>query len=309
MMEICPACGQGVTASDAFCGSCGEPAGTAVRLAAPAAAGSRWPAGITGAIPVDAATGQRTTNSTYLGRRLMYDKIPEPSFDPLINQSLQVQFLIHWFVYWLAHFACQVAIGIVFVILSLALGPAGFILWAICGSLIALLFACLFWLLPVPALLSEWKFPVDGMAAAAPVTLEHIRWALGQHQTPLDLLQVRRLRLDGDASRDYLEMQRGLFTGFISCFAYGQDLYVGWTFWVRISPARYLLMFLGRIWQTAMRRGTDLHVTLRFDYARAMREAIHSVAREGVDVAAGRLHADGAGATTQIPVAVSDFDA
>lgn len=325
MDSTCRACGQPVMTSDAFCGSCGEPAAPAVQLTAPVtqadgiletgpwqsgretvSAGKPWPATITGAIPADAAMGQRTPNSTYLGQRLLYDKVPDPSFDPLINRSLLGQFATHWVVYWVAYWTGAVAAGIVLGILSLGIGPAAFILWGIGGTLTAILFACLFWLIPVPALLSEWKFSIDGKGAAAPITFEHISWALGQHETPLDLIQVRRLKLDGDESRDYLEIRRGLFTGFIACFAYGQDLYVGWTFWMRISAARWLLMYLARIWQTLMRRGSELHVTLRFDYARAMREAMHSVAREGIDVAVGQLNARGEGTITQIRVAVSN---
>jgi hypothetical protein len=161
--------------------------------------------------------------------------------------------------------------------------------------LTAIAFGCLYWLLPVPALLSEWKFSVDDKAAAAPVTFEHITWAVRRRETPLDLIQVRRLNLAGGQARDYLELRRGLFTGFISCFSYGQDLYVGWTFFLRISPLRYLLMALARVWQTLKRQGTDLYVTLRFDYARAMREAMHSVAREGIDVAVGQIRPQGQG--------------
>jgi len=116
------------------------------------------------------------------------------------------------------------------------------------------------------------------------------------------------LRLAGGESRDYLEIRRDLFTGFISCFGYGQDLYLGWTFWLRISPSRYLLMGLARSWQTLMRRGTDLYVTLRFDYARAMREAMHSVAREGADVAVGLARPQGQGTVgTTVPVTVSEI--
>ena len=58
-----------------------------------------------------------------------------------------------------------------------------------------------------------------------------------------------------------------------------------------------------------MRRGTNLYVTLRYDYARAMREAMHSVAREGVDVAVGRVQAQGQGMAAQTHVAVSEIDA
>jgi hypothetical protein len=170
-------------------------------------------------------------------------------------------------------------------------------------------FGCLYWLLPVPALLSEWKFWVDDKGAAAPVTFEHIAWAVGRRETPLDLIQVRHLNLAGGQGRDYLELRRGLFTGFISCFAYGQDLYVGWTFFLRISPLRYLLMALARVWQTLKRQGTDLYVTLRYDYARAMREAMHSVAREGVDVAVGQLRPQGQGIIGEaVKVKVSKID-
>ena len=109
------------------------------------------------------------------------------------------------------------------------------------------------------------------------------------------MIQVRRLKLPQGESRDYLELRRGLFMGFISCFGYGQDLYVGWTFYLRVSPLRWLLMALARVWQTLMRRGTDLYVTLRYDSARAMREAMHSVAREGIDVAADRVRPQGQG--------------
>ena len=48
-------------------------------------------------------------------------------------------------------------------------------------------------------------------------------------------------------------------------------------------------MIVARIWQSLKRQGNDLYITLRYDSARAMREAMHSAAREGVDVAVGQL--------------------
>jgi hypothetical protein len=270
-----------------------------------------WATRIGGAIPADAALGQRTPNAQYLGHRLVYDKTPEPSFDPLVNSSLLIQYALHYLVYVVTYFVGAAISGIVLLILAvIGLGfSVASTLWLVGAVVVGILFGCLYWLIPVPALLSEWKFAVDDQGAAAPVTFEHIIWALRRHETPLDSLQVRRLKLAGGESRDYLELRRGQFTGFISCFAYGQDLYVGWTFWLRISPLRWLLMTLARLWQTLMRRGTDLYVTLRFDYARAMREAMHSVAREGVDVAVGQVQAQGQGAVDQTPVAVSEVDA
>jgi hypothetical protein len=281
------------------------------RAATSEAAPGGWAARIGGAIPADAALGQRTPNAQYLGLRLVYDKVPEPSFDPLVNRSLLVQYAMHYIVYLVTYFVGAVVAGIVLLILGflgLGFGTASR-LWLIGAVLTGILFGCLYWLIPVPALLSEWKFAVDDQGAAAPVTFEHIIWALRRRETPLDSIQIRRIKLAGGESRDYLELRRGLFTGFISCFAYGQDLYVGWTFWLRISPLRWLLMTLARLWQTLMRRGTNLYVTLRYDYARAMREAMHSVAREGVDVAVGHVQAQGQGMVARTDVAVSEVDA
>jgi hypothetical protein len=296
MEGTCVNCGLLLAVGDTYCGNCGQPAPAAV--AAPASAG--WPNSRSGPMPAaaaEAAVGQRTPNAQYLGLRLQYDKEPEGSFDPLGNPRLLAQFARHFLQYVVLYFLGGFVSAIVLLFLHLLGLPVGVAvtLLVVGAVLTGIVFACLYWLLPVPALLSEWKFSVDDKAAAAPVAFEHIAWAVRRRETPLDLIQVRRLNLAGGQGRDYLELRRGLFTGFISCFAYGQDLYVGWTFFLRISPLRYLLMALARVWQTLKRQGTDLYVTLRFDYARAMREAMHSVAREGIDVAVGQVRPQGQG--------------
>jgi hypothetical protein len=302
----CVCCGLPLATGDMYCGSCGQP----VADAGSAPGSGSWSAYHSSPVPADVAELQRTPDAEYLSRRLAYDQEPEASFDPLGNFRLLAQFARHaaqyLMIYLLGAFAGAVLLLVLHVI-GLGVATAATI-GTIGAALAAILLGCLFWLLPVPALLSEWKFSVDDMAAAGPATFEHIAWAVGRHETPLDLIQVRRLRLAGGESRDYLEIRRDLFTGFISCFAYGQDLYLGWTFWLRISPLRYLMMRLARSWQTLWRRGTDLYVTLRFDYARAMREAMHSVAREAVDVAAGQERPQGQGTVgTSVPVTVSEI--
>jgi hypothetical protein len=240
--------------------------------------------------------GQATPDSTYIGMRLQYDKRPEPSFDPLENVRFLRQLFWRGFVYGVVYLFGAVVAGIFFALVGVAVGFAHALVgYVICGFLSWLVLWCLCWLLPLPVLLSEWKFSVDGKGAAGPMAFEHIAWTLRQRETPLDSVQVRRLRLPGDGSRDYLELRRGLFLGYIACFPYGQDLYVGWTFYFRLSPLRYVLMFLARIWQTLFNRQNDLYVTLRYDSARAMREAMHSAAREGLDVAIGQLAPQGHG--------------
>jgi hypothetical protein len=309
MEGTCVNCGFLLAAGDTYCGNCGQPAPAAA--AAPASAGWLNWGGPTPQAAEAAAVGLGTPNAQYLGLRLVYDKEPEGSFDPLGNTRLLVQFARHFLQYVVLYFLGGFVSAIVLLFLHLLGLPVAVAvtLLSIGALLTAIVFGCLYWLLPVPALLSEWKYSVDDKAAAAPVAFEHITWAVRRRQTPLDLIQVRHLNLAGGQGRDYLELRRGLFTGFISCFAYGQDLYVGWTFFLRISPLRYLLMALARVWQTLKRQGTDLYVTLRYDYARAMREAMHSVAREGVDVAVGQLRPQGQGIIGEaVKVKVSKID-
>jgi hypothetical protein len=326
MEGICRSCGLPLAAGDIFCGNCGQAtavpakAATAAPPARSAAVPPRtpatgrtnfsWPSSPSTPVPAEAAVGQQTPNALYLGLRLVYDKSPEPSFDPIRNGNLLRQFALHWLLYLVVYSVGGLLAGIVLLILAvIGIGlSAAITLWLVGAAIIALLLGCLYWLIPVPAQLSEWKFLVDGKAQVAPVTFDHIAWALQQRQTPLDMVQVRRLKLAGGEGRDYLELRRGLFSGLICCFAYGADLYVGWTFWLRISPLRWFLMLIARLWQTLMRRGTDLYVSLRYDYARAMREAMHSVAREGVDVAVGAAHPQGQNIGQSLQVAVADFD-
>ncbi len=268
-----------------------------------------WPSvGGSGAV-VDAALGQATPNAAYLGQRLLYDKVPEATFDPLTNPRYLVELLRHAILFFLILLLGEFIVGLIFLVSIPVFGlVTAFYLWNIFGGLFALLIGCLFWLLPVPALLSEWKFLVDGKARAAPITFEHIAWVLYRRQTPLDSLGVRRLRLPRSEARDYLELRRGLFAGFVSCFGHGQDLYVGWTFWLYLAPLRWLWMWLTRIWYNVTRRGTQLYVSLSYDPASAMREAMHSAAREGIDVAVGQLAPQGRGIVgTDVRIAVTDI--
>lgn len=336
MTQACDQCGATIDSNDAFCGECGHgTAATAVAVSAPVPA-EPVPVDLLGpavtpstgvhvptsdgtathptdqsAMPgmtLDAALGQATPNATYIGQRLLYDKVPETPFDPISNYRILLQMVIQWFLYWIVWWVGGFLGAILCAVISLAGGFAvGITLWWIGGGITGLILACLFWLLPHPALLSEWKFSVDDHGAAAPIVFDHIAWALGRRATPLDSLQVRRLRLAGEGPRDYLELRRDMFLGYVSCFSNGNDLYVGWTFWVRLSPFRLLCMIVARIWQSLTRHGTDIYTTLRYDGARAMREAMHSSTREGVDVAVGQIPAQGRGIIGSA-IAVTEVD-
>jgi hypothetical protein len=181
--------------------------------------------------------------------------------------------------------------------------PGAFKVYLILAALFGLAFLIAFLIAPIPAILSEWKFLVDDKGAARPIVFDHVIYAFRRRNTPVDTIGIRRLSsIVGSGTRDYLEVKRGDFTGFISCFEEGSDLYVGWTFWLRMAPYRWFLLRLELIWREVTFKANELYVTLRYESAKALRESIHSAAREGIDVAAGRIEAEGQGIAATLPV-------
>ena len=93
----------------------------------------------------------------------------------------------------------------------------------------------------------------------------------------------------GKTSVNTWELRRGHFRGYISCFAHGTDLYVGWTFWLYMSPLRLLMMVIGRNIRDATSRGNAIQRSLRFESARALVAAIHGATLTGIDAASEQV--------------------
>src|ERR1700722_6188636 len=77
--------------------------------------------------------------------------------------------------------------------------------------LVALALAVLFWLIPVPALLTEWSLLMEQGSDAAQLAFEQINAAFGTHGAPLDSQRVRTVSRHGEDDREYLELRRGPF--------------------------------------------------------------------------------------------------
>ena len=276
-----------------------------------------------------AAAAPGGVNDVYMGRRLTYSSSPEPTFDPLGNSRFLAHVWQRLALYALVGGLGSTVLFFLFVVTNIgdivsymsnsggtvdqfgnvvSAGQSsplnGFGYFIIVVSLLfSLALTLCFWFLKIPIQLSEWKLTVDGKAAAAPIVFGHIAAVLYERRTPIAPMRAQRFRLPQTGFRDYLELHSHIFYGYVACFAYGQDLYIGWTFWSRLSPFRYVCMFIARIFQSLFGRGSDLYISLRYDSARALRETIHSATREGVDVAVGRLEALGQGIVgSAIPV-------
>ena len=219
----------------------------------------------------------------------------EGPLDPIDNSRFRAQMFKRAMLYGLLYAFGVVAFLIVFLIIGLILGglsgiPKVLILYFVGGALTAIVLVLLFLLLKIPIQISEWAVSVDGKGAAAATAFEYVGRSLQRRQIPLQSLRVQRLQLPGgEGRRDYLELRRNIFYGYVSCFPFGNDLYVGWTFWIQLSPLKWYGMILVRIWETVTHKTSDLYMALRYESAKAMRDALHAATREGVDAAVQNL--------------------
>lgn len=289
MSLLCPNCSSHVPSGSAFCESCG----VAQPLQPDQPNGTGSPPGDVGAptgapiSPGGSAAVDATRDGTYGGLRLQFDEAPR-NLDPLTNRDYILavvrKALVFTVIWWIGWFVP----ALVYLVGARTFAAALLVIW--CVAL-----AALFWFMPEPVLLSDWKLTVDGSAGAATAVLDHMAWTIHERRTPLDSLRAKQLSVPGQPPRVYLELRHGLFAGYVSSFAYGNDLFVGWTFWLYMSPARWVLLALGRAFQALTLRGSALYVALRYDPAKALRETLHSTLRQGVDVASGRVRPAGGG--------------
>jgi hypothetical protein len=235
----------------------------------------------------EAAAAAPQSYITTENRQLTYAELGvSATLDPLRNSRFLGQLARRAALY----IVVAVAVNFVLVIIDLFLvllhgGVAVLGLLPILVTLSAIALFVLFWLLPVPALLGEWSRLLSLQAPAAPSVLDRVSAALERHATPCDKLGARLISLPGEGRRQYLELRRRYFAGYVSCFPHGHDLYVGWTAWIYISPLQVLLMRWGRKFQDYTGRGNDMYQTLRWESAKATIAAIHICTLEGVDVA------------------------
>jgi hypothetical protein len=225
------------------------------------------PAGLAGdhAQPVSAAGRPRTRLTGHGG------------FDPPGNNRLLLQLLRQAALFAAIYALIQTATLLAF----LALGMAGLGLGTALGlelislKMVALILVIPFWLIPVPALLGQWAVLTEGAAGGAKEAFQRMSTAFSAHGLPVDSLEVQTVTPRGEDTREYLEVRRGRFRGFLACFPHGRDLYLGWTFWLRISPARLLLLVIGRRLGN-LGGGGDIERTLQAESARALVAAMHS---------------------------------
>ena len=237
--------------------------------------------------------------------RLRYaDVAGEPTFDPLRNTRFGWQLARRYALFFLLGYVIDSVITLLCFLVTLTNGseasalitgspPGALVVGFVLSLLVQVALLVLYLALPVPALMAQWSRLLGFRAGAADIAFEHITQAMRRHNTPCDSLRIRKLAPPGEGRRNYVEMRRGVFAFYISCFAHGSDLYCGWTFWIYMSPVRWFIMKISRQIEDWTGRGNDMYQTLRYELTRAMIAAAHSCTLEGIDVAIRTLDPGG----------------
>ena len=132
--------------------------------------------------------------------------------------------------------------------------------------------------------ISEWHVLLADRAAASESVYNVIVGRSRDRSLPL-YPYTRRLPTSFGPVSNRLVLVDGHYEAFITVFAYGSGLYLGWTMWRSRRGAHLIGRYLGDIFRGMAGQLDPVSRMLRTEQARAMREAVHAVCREGLAVA------------------------
>jgi hypothetical protein len=133
---------------------------------------------------------------------------------------------------------------------------------------------------------AEWKALIDGKAAAAESSYAAVYQSLARRRIPVGVT-ARRIRSDimVETVNNRLIVTERSYVAYVSVFAFGTSLYVGWTMWRDRRGYSLIGQFVKDLLGGILGRTGIINQMLRTERVRAMREAVHSAVREGVDAA------------------------
>ncbi len=254
------------------------------------------------------ASAARTgPNDIYLGHRLTYREV-ESQLDDEVGMKELLQVLVIPVLVALIVFLLFFSIGVVQAVQSLGESAFGMTEessggggWIFFGFLLALVaFAGLLRAMRADVGISEWSFLVEDQAGAARTAYEHIVDVLKRRQIPADT-STHQAQGARDVTGHFLVISSGADAGFVAVYPYGTGLYLGWMLWRPQNGWDVVATFLRQIF--APRARMDRLLTA--SPTRALREAVHSATREGVDIAAQAGSSGRAGRERQLPDAAA----
>jgi hypothetical protein len=135
--------------------------------------------------------------------------------------------------------------------------------------------------------IAEWRTLLEGKAPAAASAYAVIYGSLARRQVPVHAtaLRIRSDVLTREVVNNRLVISERSYVVYVSVFPYGTSLYVGWSMYRSRRGAVLIGIFLKDLVGSFVGRTGLVNQMLRTEKVRAMREAVHSAVREGVDAA------------------------
>lgn len=239
------------------------------------------------ALPRWSALGPGHGDTAYRTQSLKYQPI-ELSLDESVTLWSLVRI-------WFNAFVASAIVWIFFGLFSLVIlaggnNPSGVFGF---GALLSTIAFWVVFLLPVfDEPIAEWRILLEDAAPAADSAYAAIYGSLRRRQVPVTA-QATRIRSDvltPEAVNNRLVVSTGKYTAFVSVFPYGTSLYTGWTMWRRRRNAVLIWTYVKDVVAAVLGRSGVVNQMLRTETVRAMREAVHSAVREGVEVAVEGVH-------------------
>ncbi|MEU9999312.1 hypothetical protein [Streptomyces sp. NPDC050848] len=229
-----------------------------------------------------AATGAMGPNAAYRNQTMRYEDV-ELSFDESVPFRTVFQL-------WFQAFVVSLLVFMIFGLLPALMSDSGpFDAEDDLGTG-QILGTIAFWIVLLAAHInepvSEWKTLLEDKHAASSSAYAAIYGALARRQIPVSAVPVRiRSDIMPEVVNNRLVIKSGRYIAYVTVFGYGTSLYVGWTMWRNRSGAVIIGHFLKDLVGGMFNRTGSINQMLRTEKPRAMREAVHSAAREGVETA------------------------
>jgi hypothetical protein len=242
--------------------------------------------------PAGGDIAYRTQSLKFVPIELSLDEsVPLRSLLSLFVSALVVSFLVYIPFFFLG------LIGLITSIGSLAnsafgedSGSSGFgwlVLWWLGGIVSTVAFWIVLLLSQTEEPIAEWRTLLEGKAPAAPSAYAAIYGSLARRRIPVNAAatRIRSDVLSREVVNNRLVLTERYYVAYVSVFAYGTSLYVGWMMWRNRRGLVLIGTFIKDVVGGILGRTGLVNQMLRTEKVRAMREAVHSAVREGVEVA------------------------
>lgn len=210
-------------------------------------------------------------NAAYLDKTLRHGPVEE-YFDESVGVRTIGRILFQ-------AFACALLVSVFASIVSVSAG-------VVVGLAV---FVLVFVLSKLDQPIGEWRVVLEDRALASDSVYSAIRGKLTERQLPIQGIRARRTREPNGAVNNRLVLVDGHYQVYVSVFAYGSSLYLGWMMYRTRRGSALLRRFFGDVLAAMTRRVDDVELMLRTERPRAMREVVHALCREGLNVAVERI--------------------